>query len=140
MDNKTACKVECPKIGEESTAPYPMSHRIINEYGPNHSEYYKGCKAHTSRNRTAHDGWRDNSKHALEGNKCHFWNIRTFQDAILCAHKTNFIEATNNAMYIVTKDQCVAYEHKFYRNHTYQKEALHDSAKYVFTPCHTSIK
>ena len=63
----------------------------------------KGAKRIRPRNRTAHDGWRDNSKHALKCNKSHFWDIRTFHDAILCAHKTNFIEATNNTMYIVTK-------------------------------------
>ena len=81
-----------------------MGHWIINEYRPDNGKYHKWSKTHTSRNGTAHDGWCDDSKHTLEGNECHFRNIRTFHDTILSPHEANFMQTSDDTMYIITKD------------------------------------
>ena len=72
MDDQTACEVKGSKLCQEAAAPYPMSHRIIDEDRPKKNEYSKSRKFHPLGKRACNERRRNNGKHTLKCNKYEF--------------------------------------------------------------------
>ena len=80
MDNQATSKVQSTQLGQEATAPYPMSHWVINQYSPQQHENGEGLELHSLSKGTSNQGWSQCGKHTLEGYKGQLWNSATLQN------------------------------------------------------------
>ena len=140
MDNKPAGKVEGTEFGEEATAPYPMSHGVVDEDCPQEDKYRKGGKFHAFGKSPRDERRRQRGKHALESDKRQFGDGAALQNFQANACQTDFVEIADKAVYIRAEGHRVADKDKFNRDKREYKETLHNRCEYILAPHHAAIE
>ena len=140
MDDKAASKVERTEFGEEATAPYPVSHWIVDQDCPKQDEYSKSGEFHTLCKCTSNQCRCNNGEHALKSDEGELRNRAVFEDIHADTGEAHLVEAADEAVDIGAKCHSIADKHPLDGNHRNDEKALHDRCQNVFAADHASVK
>ena len=108
VNDEAACEVERAELGEEAAAPDPVSHRVVDEDGPEQDEQGEAGELHALSESTGDQCRRDDGEHALEGHESQLRNRTAFQDVHANASQADFIEGTDETVDICTEGHGIA--------------------------------
>ena len=116
VNYQTSCKVKGTKLGQEATAPYPVSHWVVNKDGPKENKESEGCELHAFSKGTCNKSRGNNGKHALEGNEGQLRNGAIFKDIVAYTYEPHLVQSANKAVDISSKSHGIANKHPFNGN------------------------
>ena len=140
VDDEAAGEVKRAELCEEAAAPYPVSHRVVDEDGPEQDQDSKGCEAHALCERARDEGRRDDGEHALEGDEGELRDRAVLEDVEADTGKADLVEAADEAADVRAERHGIAEDDPLNGDHRDDEETLHDGRQDVLAADHAAIE